>query len=350
MERISPVKSDKIAEISRVTTAFIASYPTAAYKEPPVLITGAVASIVDNGGVSISITSATYYAWGADLTIQNVDSVPGEFNVSIDGYALRITGEQNIVSEDADGIVENGLLKYTFPKNHLVQSPIMAKEIADTLLNAYKTPRKDINVSWRGNPALELADIIEVPEYQRGEVDVKGNFKIFRNKIDFDGTIKETTEGRKILPPVSLSAIMSQANDPDHTIWSGSANTWIQVNNFTPGMLIGFSFVSNYLQLLAPSAGKSVLISYSITFSISYSGENSGNNTLKFALFQNGNKLADSEEPIVLNFPDDYGDYVTIAGQATTALNPGDNFDFRFTDNLPPAIDITSATVEIEEV
>jgi hypothetical protein len=80
----------------------------------------------------------------------------------------------------------------------LIQSETMAQLIADTVLATYKTPRKDVVIQWRGNMALEIGDLIEVPEYQKNGIDIRGTFYIYKNSLDYDGTLKATTSGRKV--------------------------------------------------------------------------------------------------------------------------------------------------------
>jgi hypothetical protein len=46
---------------------------------------------------------------------------------------------------------------------------------------------------------LELGDQINAPEYQRGTINNTGEFKVIKNVISFDGTLRETTTGRKVV-------------------------------------------------------------------------------------------------------------------------------------------------------
>ena len=172
---------------------------TAYYSTQPALLTGTTINIEDNVGGEFQITAVTYYAWGAEFTIANIDPVlDGTGNVVIEGYPLRTTGSETVTAEDTSSIFSYGLQKYTLKKNHLIQTPQMAQDIAAVLLSSYKEQRKDVTLTWRGNPVIELGDTITVPEYQRDATLVLGNFKVTKNKLTYDGTLKETTDGRKI--------------------------------------------------------------------------------------------------------------------------------------------------------
>jgi hypothetical protein len=155
-------------------------------------------AVLEDESVGVTILSEDYYCWGAVITLQNTEPTEGTAIIVITGVALSVSGEATIEDHDDDSITENGLLKYEYPTNHLIQTREMAETIAAGLLANYKTFRKDITIDWRGNPALELGDIIEAPEYQRNLVNTLGLFYIYKQKTDFDGTLKSVTEGRKI--------------------------------------------------------------------------------------------------------------------------------------------------------
>lgn len=185
---------------SSVITLEPSTYYTliAEYGSPPALTTGASTAIVNSGVGVLTVLSSTYYPWGAEVIIENNDSSQGSAYITIDGYALTVQGKETVIAEDTDSILDNGLQKYTYPNNHLIQDAVIAQQIATTLLSSYKQNRKDVNLNWRGNPCLELSDTIIVPEYERGSTRVQGNFKIYKNLIEFDGALNQITNGRKV--------------------------------------------------------------------------------------------------------------------------------------------------------
>tara|TARA_R100001480_G_scaffold7322_1_gene14908 strand:+ start:18002 stop:19027 length:1026 start_codon:yes stop_codon:yes gene_type:complete len=168
------------------------------YKKQPALETGATTSLVDAVGATLTVSSETYYPWGVELTITNSDVVDGSAKVKVEGLPINVSGEESVVEEAIPEIKSYGLQEYIYPKNHLIQAPAIAERIASELLTSYKTVRKDTSIVWRGNPALELGDTIELPEYKRGATEVLGDFKIIKNKISYNGTLIETTDGRKV--------------------------------------------------------------------------------------------------------------------------------------------------------
>lgn len=156
----------------------------------------AIANVDNETGSTFSVT-AKYYSWGARVVVTNTGALAGTCELFVEATPLTVEGESFApVAEDAASIAENGVQEYSFPDSHLIQSEAMAALIGPALLASFATPRKDVSINWRGDPALELGDEISVPIYQRNLTTIQGEFYIFKIKTDFDGTLRQTTEGR----------------------------------------------------------------------------------------------------------------------------------------------------------
>jgi len=151
----------------------------------------AVASLVD-APAGATITSATYYAWGADVSVYSPTA--GTFILVINARPMKVLNKERAIAQDAASIREHGVLKYTFPGNPLVQTLTMAQRIADTLLRFYRNPRRDVEVDWRGNPALTLGDVVVVPDF-----DAKPHYYLVRQALDFAGALQGNLSGRKVV-------------------------------------------------------------------------------------------------------------------------------------------------------
>lgn len=148
---------------------------------------------------TITITTATYYAWGASLTMTNTEATSEYIVITVDGYPLKAKGDVIPEARDEDGIIENGVLKYKLKKNHLIQDNTLGQEIADTLLGAFSINSKDVTLDWRGNLCLRLMDEVEIVEYNKDDILTTGEFYIYKQVTDYDGTLKQITNGRKII-------------------------------------------------------------------------------------------------------------------------------------------------------
>lgn len=169
----------------------------------------------ETGGVTVSIVAEEWFTWGGRVTVQNTAMTSGTFKIVVDGYESTQTGIETITAQDDDSIVREGPREFDLKDNHLIQSRVQAENINNHLLDTYKEPRKDIQLQWRGNPALELGDIIHIPIYQRGSIDNHQSYIIYKNELKFDGTLEGIIYGRKTLE-TELATDSAQDSD-DYT-------------------------------------------------------------------------------------------------------------------------------------
>ncbi|MBN1604733.1 MAG: hypothetical protein JW915_24200 [Chitinispirillaceae bacterium] len=193
-----PLSSSEIQELYKSTDAIrIIPYSTKmveiVFDKKPVT----EAEISLESTTAIVIAESTIYAWGATVILENPSGTLDSAIISANGRLLVVSGEELITRRDELSIREYGEQKYTLPKNHLIQTREQAERIAEELLQSYKTVHKDIEIDWRGNPALELTDEIEVHVYKSKAFENRGTFYITKNTFEFDGTLKQQTNGRK---------------------------------------------------------------------------------------------------------------------------------------------------------
>jgi len=114
------------------------------------------------------------------------------FELVINAKPLKVLNKEKAIAKDNASITDNGMLKYTFPANSLVQTREVAQKIADTLLAYYKDPRRDVEVEWRGNPALLLGDRIAVIDKNE-----TNEYYVTRQELEFDGALRARLSGRR---------------------------------------------------------------------------------------------------------------------------------------------------------
>lgn len=161
---------------------------TVYYNESPVV--DAVASIY-NPPAGVAITAATYYAWGATVSVFKPSA--GEFVLIVSGRPLRILNKARVVVEDSESVGDNGLLRYEYPLNDLVQTVDHAQWIANTLLALYRHPRRDLTMQWRGNPAVTLGDMVVVRDN-----DEWLRYWVIRQELGYAGALRARIEGRLV--------------------------------------------------------------------------------------------------------------------------------------------------------
>jgi len=157
----------------------------------------------ESSNLDAKIQSVRQYTWGADIKLENrtwlPEPTPVETMITVKARPLEVKGKQKITVKDDASIAENGLVDYEFPENPLVQSSQVARVIADNLLTVYASARRDLDLQrWWGNPALELGDIVVVPDYQRDGIDTRGYFVIVQQELEWDGSLRAKLTGRRV--------------------------------------------------------------------------------------------------------------------------------------------------------
>jgi hypothetical protein len=158
----------------------------------------AEAEISDTEVVGIEIIDQFCYACAAYVTVKNNGIAVGSFKLKITGTKYSPKSDEIVEASDIDSIIEYGERIFSLNANQLLQDRVMAQMLADALLVSYKDYRRDIVLDCRGDPSLELGDIIDAPIYQRGAIDETASFIIYKNEFQFDGALKEKTEARRI--------------------------------------------------------------------------------------------------------------------------------------------------------
>lgn len=190
-----PLKPSVPAEVYRsnnpVSIASGASIElTVYYNNPPCINASAAIS----GGTSVVILAASYYAWGAMITLKNNNAATQNVTLIITATPLQVMNKERAISQDAASITEHGKLKYTFPVNPLIQTLPVAQLIADKLLASSKDSRRDTTIQWRGNPAVLLSDRVSIVD--RNE---QSDFYVTKQDITYAGYLKANLNGRRAL-------------------------------------------------------------------------------------------------------------------------------------------------------
>ena len=103
------------------------------------------------------------------------------------------SGGSAVITKDENLIAEYGAKEEKF-ENHLVQTTAGAQLIATKLMANYSIPRRDLSITWRGDPRLELGDVVEVPEYKTSTA----KFVVVKHRWSFDGGLECVTDARKV--------------------------------------------------------------------------------------------------------------------------------------------------------
>lgn len=141
-------------------------------------------SLADAADTSVVIQN---YGWGAEITLCNQGAQAEHVTLTISGKPLKVLNQDRVVARDEDSIVDLGVLRYEL-RNPLVQTRDAAQQLADAILSTVADPRRDVEIDWRGNPALELGDPIIV---------AKNAYMVIRQELSWAGALGAKLNGRK---------------------------------------------------------------------------------------------------------------------------------------------------------
>ena len=113
------------------------------------------------------------------------------------GRPLNVTNKEQISLKDERSVSENGEIPYTLPSNHLIQNNQTAYTICQQLLQYFKEPRRDLSLDWRGNPSLELGDLVVVNDYIRGDEEQLKYYYVTKQEFEYAGYLRAKLEGRR---------------------------------------------------------------------------------------------------------------------------------------------------------
>jgi len=146
------------------------------------------ASTLSSSPSGATITSETFYSWGASITV--LGSSDGQvLTLSIAGNPLVIKGARVIEETDGGSIRRNGDKTLTIDDNNMIQSAVVAESIADDILVTTAEEKRDIVIEWRGDPTLELGDKGTVTGYEA---------VIVEQEFNFNGALSATARLRKV--------------------------------------------------------------------------------------------------------------------------------------------------------
>lgn len=150
---------------------------------------------------NIKILSIINDAWTCDIEVQNLSGSPKK--IDIEAYGLTVeTLDVEFTLRDSEAVNMIGERLYEV-NNPLIQSDYVAKLYARSLLQYLKQPNATFKGRIRGNPALELFDIVKADNIAANMKDII--ICPTRLEYHYDGGLEVTIEGRKpIIPTIPV--------------------------------------------------------------------------------------------------------------------------------------------------
>ena len=147
------------------------------------------------GAVNSEVASIEYGAWTITVAIAN-EGPQETVTLEVVGHDVDFVTTPYHV-EDVAAIADFGRKELTV-NNHLIQDAETAQDYAQALLRYCVDPYVNFLLSTRGDPAVEVVDIVQIqnPTDLMGTVDIVPR----RISLDFDGGLSARVEARKPIP------------------------------------------------------------------------------------------------------------------------------------------------------
>lgn len=154
---------------------------------------GKVERISINHRANSSINTLSYDAWSVLIGTVNPGSAE-IVNIIGRGYPLNLTYRDRTTRDDA--LIAEWGLKELVIQNDLIQDSRVARTYAQDLLALVADPFRGFELEIRGNPALEIGDIIEISD-PTDNIPLT-NIAIERITLDYDGGLSGSISGRRV--------------------------------------------------------------------------------------------------------------------------------------------------------
>jgi len=134
-----------------------------------------------------SIVSENWFDWGGRVTI--LGSSDGQIiTLTARGEPLVVRGRRLMQADDSASIQKSGLRELVIDDNALLQDATIAQTIANEIVAITGESKRSISLSWRGDPALELGDLVVADGIEGW---------IVAQKTVFNGILKQDTTIRR---------------------------------------------------------------------------------------------------------------------------------------------------------
>jgi hypothetical protein len=149
-------------------------------------------SVYLSGAVNSRITAISWGAWTLTLTVENTGA---QETVTVEAVGEAVGLITSTVTVQDDAAVASIGVKTLTVSCPLIQDQATAQEYAQTLLNFCKDPTVKFTLTIRGDPAVEVRDIVQLVD----NVDKIGTVNVVptRIQLDYDGALSGQVDARK---------------------------------------------------------------------------------------------------------------------------------------------------------
>lgn len=151
------------------------------FTKSPCIIFDSVSII---GGVTSTITNVDYDSWTISLKINNTQSSDETVILQVYGYILQAV--ESSVSVQRNDLVNTIGIRPLEVTSQIIQDATTATAYANQLLALVSSYETRLEIESRGNPLLELGDIVQVKDdYDK----IQGLYSLHRSDYNYEGSL-----------------------------------------------------------------------------------------------------------------------------------------------------------------
>jgi hypothetical protein len=165
------------------------------FRDAPVAL---VTSVQLLDAPNCKVTYFEYGAWSMNITINNASNTTLTTSLIVYGRPVELTNSaQTAINYE---ILARGVTEKVYSiDNPLIQNQHVAKVYSGAILDYLSDPLANYKITARGNPALELRDVIEV-ESAIDKIPLS-RVSIMRSRFEFDGGLQVEMDAKKPMVP-----------------------------------------------------------------------------------------------------------------------------------------------------
>ena len=134
------------------------------------------------------------------------------------------TETEYITLENSESVFEYGKIHLDVKDNNLIQHFDHAVQISMAILKSFSNSPIMSDISTFGDVTMKVGDVLEIPEYQKNNVDTRGLYAITRISTEFDGGIRQSLQTRK-LQSIEVKNEIEEVGDAVQEIDENGVNT-----------------------------------------------------------------------------------------------------------------------------
>jgi len=182
------------------------------------IITKSNISSIDN---IVNIASTTYKSYTTEEKDNGIE-IP------------KLLSEKNYEARNDSSMLDFGEVHKEINTGHMARSQDTVMDDLKVALSLFSSAKITCEVFVFGDPTLNIGNMVEIPEYQRDGIDVRGVYCINRITTEFDGSLRQAISSRSSgINPLVYKIKINLKSEVIQSAINETVNNYLIINNST---------------------------------------------------------------------------------------------------------------------